>query len=444
MVSSTPVQILPGAGILSVGPSTFSLPPFVLPGPASLPKVTINGQVLTPAPSSGYILASKTVFPGSPVTVSGLRVALNTDIAGSSHLVIGTSTTEIVTSLMQLPVIINSMTLIPNVAPAYNIDGSNLMKLGEMTVSGIRVALTTNAAGQDVVVVGSSTRVVGCDITSIPGPEPIEDPTDSEISASPPSPGRPLLEFNGHTFDTDANGAYVIASQTLVPGKSITVENTPILLATSSSELLIGTSIINSTQPTNPSMTNAQSKDPGQQAASVETTSDDPSIQASDTNPLTTSQPTPNELLINGDTIIALSTSGLLIRSQTLTPGETITVSGTAMALDLDASETALVIAGSTITAGGADSTPTSIGLGAFIMSAFDPMRTSTTSLEPLNSTAISSSLSAAAGRGSLSSLLSGSSGTSSSVKGGDTPKASTGALVDGAYYYGFWVLLFV
>ena len=414
MVSSTPVQILPGAGILSVGPSRFSLPPFALPSPASLPKVTINGQVLTPAPSSGYILASKTVFPGNPITVSGLRVALDTtDIAGSSHLVIGTSTTEIVPSLMQLPVIINGMTLTPNVAPAYNIDGSTLMKPGEMTVSGIRVAFTTNAAGQDVVVVGSSTRVVGGDITSIPGPEPIEDPTDSEISASPPSPGRRPLEFNGYTFDTDANGAYVIVSQTLIPGKSITVENTPILLATSASELLIGTSTIKLIQPTNPSMTNAQSKDPGQQAASVETTSDDHSIQASDTNPLTTSQPTPNELLIDGDTI-------------------TITVSGTAMALDLDASETALVIAGSTITAGAADSTPTSIGLGAFIMSAFDPMRTSTTSLEPLNSTAISSSLSAAAGSGSLSSLLSGSSSTSSSVKGGDTTKASTGALVDG------------
>ncbi|KAK3171281.1 hypothetical protein OEA41_003365 [Lepraria neglecta] len=284
------------------------------------------------------------------------------------------------------------------------------MSPGEMTVPGIRVALTTNAAGQDVVVVGSSTRVVGGHITSIPGPERIEDTTDSEISASPASPGRPPLEFNGHTFDTDANGAYVIASQTLIPGKSITVENTPTILATSASELLIGTSTINLIQPTNPSMTNAQSKDPSQQAASVETTSDDPSIQASNTNPLTTSQPTPNELLIDGDAIIALSTSGLLIGSQTLTPGQTITVSGTAMALDLDASETALVTAGSTITAGAADSTPTSIGLGAFIMTAFDPMRTSTTSLQPLNSTAISSSLSAAAGSGSLSSLLSGSS----------------------------------
>ena len=197
--------------------------------------------MLTPAPSSGYILASKTVFPGNPITVSGLRVVLDTDIAGSSHLVIGTSTTEIIPSLMQLPIIINGMTLTPNVAPAYNIDSSTLMKPGEMTVSGIRVALTTNAAGQDVVVVGSSTRVFGGDITSIPGPEPIEDPTDSEISASPPSLGRPPLEFNGHMFDTDANGAYVIASQTLIPGKSITVENTPILLATSASELLIGT-----------------------------------------------------------------------------------------------------------------------------------------------------------------------------------------------------------
>ena len=209
MVSSTPVQILPGAGILFVGPSIFSLPPFALPSPASLPKVTINGQVLTPAPSSDYILASKTVFPGNPITVSGLRVALDTDIAGSSHLVIGISTAEIVPSSMQLPVIINAMTLTPNVAPAYNIDGSTLMKPGEMTIPGIRVALTTNAAGQDVVVVGPSTRVVGGDITSIPGPEPVEDPKDSEISASLASPGRPPLEFNGHTFDTDANGAYV-------------------------------------------------------------------------------------------------------------------------------------------------------------------------------------------------------------------------------------------
>ena len=124
--------------------------------------------MLTPAPSSGYILASKTVFPGNPITVSGLRVVLDTDIAGSSHLVIGTSTTEIVPSLMQLPVIINGMTLTPNVAPAYNIDGSTLMKPGGMTVSGIRVALITNAAGQDAVVVGSGTRVVGGNITSIP------------------------------------------------------------------------------------------------------------------------------------------------------------------------------------------------------------------------------------------------------------------------------------
>ena len=48
------------------------------------------------------------------------------------------------------------------------------------------------------------------------------------------------------------------------------------------------------------------------------------------------------------------------------------------MVLDLDTSETALFIAGSTVTAGAADSTPTSIGLGAFIVSAFDPMPTLT------------------------------------------------------------------
>ena len=120
------------------------------------------------------------------------------------------------------------------------------------------MALTTNAAGQDVVVVGSSsTRVVGGDIVSTPGPEPIEDSSDSEISASLPSPGRPPLEFNGHTFDTDASGGYIIASQTLVPGEAITVSNTAILLATSTSELLIGTSTISLIQPTNPSMTNA-------------------------------------------------------------------------------------------------------------------------------------------------------------------------------------------
>ena len=121
------------------------------------------------------------------------------------------------------------------------------------------------------------------------------------------APGTPILTFGGSTYKASPNGGFVVAGQSLGPGSAVTVAGTPISILPGGGVAVVGTNTQLLTAST------------------------------------TTSVPI---LTIGGSTYTADVSSDFIIGSQTLIPGGTITISGTAIALPIGA--TAVVIGTST------------------------------------------------------------------------------------------------
>lgn len=303
-ISGTPLQILPGARSVVMGSSTASLPSFAPPDPST---VVFDGQTLIAAQPSGYVLGSQTVLPGSPITANGVKVAIMTDISGKSMLAVGSSTAVIDGSGLSDPITIAGMTLTPSIAPGYNIAGHTLMKPGEVSVSGTRIALSTNNAGQDLLVVGSSTRTM----------EPWNFPADEGLHG-PPATTMPLIGLavtaDGKPVGTLlANGDVLIAGQILTPGGQVHAGGTPVILDSKATAMVMGSSTIRLPEHI-------------------------PGLAVTDPGRIFTA---------DGRIITILDDGSLLIAGQTLAPGGQVYASRTPISLDSKAS--ALVIGSSTV-----------------------------------------------------------------------------------------------
>lgn len=151
-VSSTSISLAQDASALYVGTNPIFL---ATPPPIPPPTPTIGDLAITPNAKSQYIIDSQTLIPGGPaITLSSTRLSLAPD---ASALIIGTNTISFIPySHKSLPTLtIGDLTIIPNAASQYNVNGQTLIPGGPaITLASTRIFLDPSAS---VLVVGTKT-----------------------------------------------------------------------------------------------------------------------------------------------------------------------------------------------------------------------------------------------------------------------------------------------
>ncbi|KAG6999235.1 hypothetical protein G7Y79_00036g071910 [Physcia stellaris] len=220
-ISGTPVSLAPSESAIVIGSKTETIShlPITTPKPTSAAILTINNQLITANGASEYIIGSQTLIPGGPaITVSGTLISL---APSASAIVIDGSTKSIPTpSVTSAPVLtINNQPVTANSASEYIIGSQTLIPGGPaITVSGTLISLAPSASA---VVIGDST----------------------EILSSPSVTAAPVLTINNQPVTANSASEYIIQGQTLIPGgPAITVSGTPISLAPSASDVVVGSS----------------------------------------------------------------------------------------------------------------------------------------------------------------------------------------------------------
>ena len=305
-INDTPYSLAPSATALVSGMNTIPLN--VGPPTEAHNILTIAGKTYTPDSASQYIVGTQTLAPGvAAVTVDGTKYSLP---AGGTALISGSST----------------ITLSPGpTATADRGPGRG----GIITIGG--VPYTENSESNYVI--GTQTLRPGGAAITADGTRyflaSAGTALASGISTIPLVLSTGVIALGGAPYANSAS-AYVVGSQTLVPGgPAITISGTRYALAPAGIALISGSSTI-----------------PLQSAAGIVT--------------------------IDGLSYTANSASAFVIGSQTLRPGATaITVSGGEV-VSLGPSGTDVVV-------GGGRSTTESVGgLGSVIMSGFGPGPTAT------------------------------------------------------------------
>ena len=273
-VQGTEVSLAPSASAIVIAGSTIVL------SSTSAPAFTVGGEVVTANSASKYVVGGQTLTPGAPaVTISGTRISL---APSGTQVVVGSSTIGLGSTFTLPPALtVGSQTYTADSKSEYTIAGQILTPGGPaVTVSGTRLSL---APGATQLVLGSST----IDLTPANTPPP--------------------LTFGSQTFTANSASDYIIDGQTLIPGApAITISGTPISLAPTASQAVIGSNTITL----------------------------DPIL-------------TPPPLTFNSQTITANSASDYIIDNQTLIPGApALTISNTPISLAPDAS--AVVVGGRT------------------------------------------------------------------------------------------------
>ena len=209
-----------------------------------------------------------------------------------------------------------------------------------------------------------------------PQPRPTSMVYGASTQAIAPAAAATSVVIAGATMTPNAAGQYIVGSQTLVPGSSITVSGQAISLAPSGTAIVsgpstvsrdapsdvvaakppvltIGNSVVTAGPSSDPSITD-QARHPGSPAVTVSGTEINLASSATQvvvgSNTIfldatgASSRVSLPALPIGGQMISANSRSQYMIGPQTLFPGGVITVSGTSISLASDASE--LVIGG--------------------------------------------------------------------------------------------------
>lgn len=355
LVSDTPVSVNLGGGY------------------ASPIKVALSSATYTANAAGDFVIASQTLKPGNALTIDGNRVSYAND---GDAVVIGSTTQFLASSATHS---ISTMTF-DGSPHMTNSDGDvviagQTIKPGEaLTLSGTPVSF---AADHNAVVIGSTT----------------------ESLVKTDTPNAPIITFGGSQYTANLGGDFVIGSQTLRPGEALTLAGTPISYAPDHAFLVIGSS----TQSLSPSETfsmpiltfggtsytaNADGEFliNGQTLAAggTITVSGTPIIYGPTSGKVITASKTQhlahsvtNSLMVYaGSTFTENAAGNFIIASQTLSPGEVITVSGTPISYAAD--KTAVVVPTST--------EAVATGLGGYIVSAFgsgpapDPGSTTTAS----------------------------------------------------------------
>ena len=353
-LSGTPVSI-GSAGIVLAGSATIPIP-FALSRSNAPQILSLNGQTYAPDSASRYTIGSQTLVPGgSPITVGGIPISLAPSVTA---LIVGSRTSILKsTPTPQGIVVVGSSSYVQNSDGGYAIAGQTLRPGSAITVSGTPVSLGAQATN---VVVGSSSG-------------PVLFPTENPGKAG-------IIVLGSSSYTQNSQGAYNIAGQTLKPGSAITVSGTPIFLAAQGTSLVIGSSTAAVLFPSQvPAVITfgasaytanaggafimaSQTLFPG----SAITVSGTPISLAPSATQVVIGSITqsivpyiPGTIIIASSTYTANSAGAFVINHQTLFPGSAITVSGTPISLGPQATDVTL------------GSSTEAVGLGGAIASAF-------------------------------------------------------------------------
>ena len=385
----------------------------------ALAPVVFGSKTYTADSGSQYMVNGQTLSPGGHITMSGTLISLASEPSSAgkeanseprlSRLVLPSLTigSEIYTANQNSAYIVNDQALTPGAQ--ITVDGtpvslapeaSDLMVGGKAEALRPSFALPTITVGSKVYtadhdsayIVNDQISTLGAQITVDGTPMSLAPQASSLVvggkSSEPfvPSFTLPIITAGSKVYTANRDFAYIINGQTLTPGGQISVYGTAISLATQASALDVGSKVlplafalptltINSklyaANPTAAYVISGQTLTPGGQI-SVDGTriSLDPEASAlvikSTTKSLQGSFALP-PITINSKMYIANSTPKYIIEGQTLIPGAHITVEGTPISMAVDPS--VLVIGSSTQNL---VAVPTSTGLGQLIIEAFN------------------------------------------------------------------------
>ena len=316
---TTPVVI--GKQTFSAGPTPIVVAGVTHSIAAPGGNIIVNGHTM----SQAYQPQPSPALPSQVLSIGSQRVPFRVNSASeividshtlrtNSHIVIASHTIALDPSATDNHILVNDE---PTSLPALGTPkptAGTFPELPSLTVAG--QTLTHNSAGG--LMIGSHILVPGGHAITISGTSISIAPASqitvdgSTIALSPAAPTTiPNVVVGGHRITENEAGDLVIASTTLQPGSAaITVSNTPISLAPSATQLVVGSSTI-------------------------------PLLKATQAPAIT----------FKGQTITADSASQYVIAGQTLTPGGVVTVSGTP--LSLDPAESRMMIGSSTIALSG-------------------------------------------------------------------------------------------
>ena len=186
--------------------------------PYSAAPININGQEIYPNPESEYVVAGKTLMPGTTITVPGLNgspasiIALRINDAGHTEAVIDGQTSTLTPSIpvTAVALTVGGQTIIPNSAGYYVISGRTLKFDSTITIPGgslrafsTAIVLTTDAQGQPEALVNGQTATL----------------TSTPITAAPL-----VLTPGGETLLPNAASVYLIDGSSLfLGGQPITI-----------------------------------------------------------------------------------------------------------------------------------------------------------------------------------------------------------------------------
>lgn len=219
---------IPLASAKVIGSNTLSFPPSLkIEGLSTiLPAFTFGGKTIYPNSASEYIINDQTLIVGAPaITVSGTPLSI---APLASALFIGTKTIPIIISSPKpLPtLIIGDITIIPNPATQYIVNGQTLIPGGPA----ITLSSTSISLSQDVSALFIGTNTIPLTTT------PLDSP--------------PTLTIGDLTIAPNSASEYILNGQTLIPGgPAITLSNTCRSLADDASTIIIGTNTIPLTAP---------------------------------------------------------------------------------------------------------------------------------------------------------------------------------------------------
>jgi len=258
--------------------------------------LTVDGATVTASPANAFIVDGQTAVPGgAPITVDGTVISVPASANGivvDGRTVPGEFSASTVFN-------INGMAITALPAVGFPIAGQTLQAGGSaITVDGTRLSL---APGGTALVIGSSTSVIAAAAGAA-----------SEI---------PELTIGSQTFTANAATQFFLApGQTLTPGGTAVISGTTLSLESGASAIIVNgrTRIFDSSSP-------------------------DSMVTSS-----------PSIIRVDGQAFAANAGGTYLISGQTLTPGGSITVTGSngAQTLSLSPSGTELVaiVSGHTIT----------------------------------------------------------------------------------------------
>lgn len=231
-ISDTHIQAIIGAGmsstsIIKLSASSVTIPmptgtvdgrPSKSTGVSPIP-IILDGTTYAPDSNPAYVVLGQTLTPGGTIALDGGTSAtiarLDANSAGASVLILESSTSVLQTpaAIFVAPVVVDGTTYSANVVSAYLISGRTLTRGGSITLgsgsTATSVLLSTNSAGESILVVGSSVWTI---LRLTPTPMP-----------TLPS-GEPVV-VGGTTYTATPASAYLVSGQSLTLDGSLTLHS---------------------------------------------------------------------------------------------------------------------------------------------------------------------------------------------------------------------------